>query len=163
MKVQDLMTQDVGTCRASDSLSAAAQLMWDRDCGCVPIVADDGSKQIVGMLTDRDICMATHFHGVAPGALRVGDAMSKSVCAIGPFETLADAEAVMRDARVRRLPVVDAEQQLVGLISLADLARAATRERRRGSKKPEVSDFEIGETMEAICEARTSSQLAATA
>jgi CBS-domain-containing membrane protein len=161
MKIEDLMTRDVGTCRPADTLSAAAQLMWDRDCGCVPVVSDDGSKQVVGMLTDRDICMATHFRGTSPGNARVGDAMSKTVRSIGPSEAPADAEAVMRDARVRRLPVVDEKQRLVGLISLADLARAAGRQ--HGSKKPQVRKDEIGETLEAICEARTSSQLAASA
>jgi CBS-domain-containing membrane protein len=161
MKVRALMTRNVGTCRPADTLSAAAQLMWDRDCGCVPVVSDDGSMRVVGMLTDRDICMATHFRGASPGSVRVGDAMSKAVRSIGPSETPADAEAVMRDARVRRLPVVDEKQRLVGLVSLADLARAAARQ--HGAKKPDLSEDEIGETLEAICAARTASQLAASA
>lgn len=67
----------------------------------------------------------------------------------------------MRDARVRRLPVIDEKQRLVGLVSLADLARAAARQ--RGTNKREVTEDEIGETLEAICAARTSSQLSASA
>ena len=75
MKVEDLMTRSVGTCRPTDTLSSAAQLMWERDCGCVPVVSDDGSNRVVGMLTDRDICMAAHFRGASPGALPVGQVM----------------------------------------------------------------------------------------
>lgn len=161
MKIEDLMTRKVGTCCPDDSLSRAAQLMWDYDCGCVPVVSGDGSKRVVGMLTDRDICMATHFRGASPKSVRVADAMSKTVRSIGPSSSPADAEAVMRDARIRRLPVVDAKQQLLGLVSLADLARAAQRE--HGSRVRSVSEEEIGQTLEWICTARTSSQLAAPA
>lgn len=161
MKIKDLMTKEVGTCRPTDPLSAAAQLMWDRDCGCVPVVSDDESGQVVGILTDRDICMATHFRGTAPGAVSVGEVMSTKVRTIGPSETAADAEAVMQDARVRRLPVVDEDQRLVGLISLADLARATTAQ--HASKKPELTDLELGETLEAICAAPASARVAVSA
>jgi CBS domain-containing protein len=159
MKIEDLMTRSVGTCRPADTLSAAAQLMWDWDCGCVPVLSDDDSKRVVGILTDRDICMATYLRGASPEAVRVGDAMSKTVRSIAASETAADAAAVMRDARVRRLPVVDEKQRLVGLISLADLARVAARQ--HGSKQPDVGEDEIGETLEAICAVRTFSELAA--
>jgi CBS domain-containing protein len=101
MKVEQLMTQDVRTCRPGDSLSVAAQLMWDGDCGCIPVVTDDGSKRVIGMVTDRDICMATHFRGRAPRGVPVGEVMSTAVRAVGPSEELADAEAIMRDAQVR--------------------------------------------------------------
>lgn len=161
MKVQDVMTKEVGTCRPTDSLSTAAQLMWERDCGCVPVVSDDGSNQLVGIVTDRDICMATHFRGASPGAVCVGDVMSTKLRTIGPSETPADAEAIMQDAQVRRLPVVDKEQRLIGLVSLADLARAATAQHSK--KKPELTDLELGETLEAICAAPAAGPVAVSA
>jgi CBS-domain-containing membrane protein len=161
VKVAKLMTQGIGTCHGSDSLSDAVQLMWDRDCGCVPVVAADGSKRLVGMITDRDVCMATHFRGMAPRDLRVGDVMSTQLRAVGPSETLEDAEAIMRDAQVRRLPVVDEDQHLLGLISLADLARAAALQRT--SKKPEITEAELSETLEAICAATAPSRRTASA
>lgn len=161
MKVEELMTQNVRTCRPGDTLSTAAQLMWDGDCGCIPVVSDDGSKRVVGMVTDRDICMAAHFRGCRPREIAVGDVMSKSVRSVGPSEDLADAEAIMRDARVRRLPVVDTNQELLGLVSLADLAREA--DRKRQSKQPPITEQEVGDTLTAICARRAPSQLAASA
>jgi CBS domain-containing protein len=152
MHVEELMTREVRSCRSGDSLGAAAQLMWDADCGALPVVGDDGSRRVVGMITDRDICMAAHFRGLAPRAIAVADVMSKAVRTVAAGEALADAEAIMRDAQVRRLPVVDETQQLVGVISLADLAREA--ERRRRSKKPPLSEREVAETLSAIATPR---------
>jgi CBS-domain-containing membrane protein len=127
------------------------------------VVGDDGSNRVVGMLKDRDICMATHFRGVPPGALHVGEVMSKAVRTIGPLETPADAKAAMSDSQVRRLPVVDEDERLLGLISLADLARAAVRESASKKKKPEVTEKGVAETLEAICSVRTPRQAAASA
>jgi CBS domain-containing protein len=149
MKVEQLMTRSVRTCRPSDSLGDAAQLLWDADCGCLPVVSDDGSKCVVGMITDRDICMASHFRGLPPRQIRVSEAMATAVRSVKASEQLADAEAIMADAQVRRLPVVDDDQQLVGLLSLADLAREA--DRRRRSKRPPITEAEVGDTLTAIC------------
>lgn len=154
MKIQELMTRDVRACRTGDHLGTAAQLMWDGDCGCIPVLADeDGSRRVVGMITDRDICMAAHFRGCAPSEVRVGEVMSTGVRSVGPGEDLGDAEAVMRDAQVRRLPVMDEDGQLVGVISLADLAREA--ERERGSRKPAITEEEIGDTLTMISARRS--------
>lgn len=161
MKVEQLMTQDVRTCRPGDNLSAATQLMWDGDCGCIPVVSDDGSTRVIGMITDRDICMATHFLGCRPRDVPVRDVMSTGLRAVGPSEELADAEAIMCDAQVRRLPVVDEDQRLIGVLSLADLAQEADRKRR--SKHSPINEEEVGDTLTAICAPRSPSQLAASA
>lgn len=161
MKVEQLMTKSVRTCYASNTLSDAAQLMWDGDCGCLPVVSDDGSKRVVGMITDRDICMASHFRGRAPREVPVAEAMSTAVRAVSPSEMLGDAESIMSDAQVRRLPVVDENRQLVGMLSLADLAREA--DRNRQAKQPAIKEQEVGDTLTAICEPRHARQLAATA
>ena len=98
--------------------------------GCVPIVSDDGSRNVVGMLTDRDICMATLQRGRAPHEVAIRDVMSDVVRSVGPSHELKEAEAIMRAAQVRRLPVVDGHQMLAGILSLADLARHADRKRK---------------------------------
>ena len=149
MKVEELMTRDVWTCRPGDTLSTAVQLMWDGDCGCIPVVSDDDSRRVVGMITDRDICMATHFRACRPGEIKVEEAMSKCLRTVGAAEDIADADAIMRDVQVRRLPVVDASQRLLGLVSLADLAREADHGRRTQPRT--ISDQEVGETLGAIC------------
>ena len=71
MTIEGVMTTDVKCCSPEDSLSTAAVVMWDRDCGCVPVVDETG--RLVGIVTDRDICMAGMLKGVAQSELRVGD------------------------------------------------------------------------------------------
>ena len=150
MMVGDLMTRKVRTCRDTDTLADVAQRIYEGDCGCVPVVSSDGSSRVIGMITDRDICMATHFRRKRPSEISIADAMTRTVHTIGPFESIANAETLMRDAQVRRLPVVDREQRLVGLVSLADLARGA----HRPSQKSPSADFEVGRTLSAITRAR---------
>ena len=159
MKVEEVMTRGVRICRDEQSLADAAQAMWENDCGCVPVASSDGSNRVVGMITDRDICMATHFHGASPRDIRIGDVMSVEVRHIGPSESLADAEAIMRDAQVRRLPVVDGDQQLLGLVSLADLAQRANGR----SKKAGITQRQVSETLAAVSAPRDVEQLAISA
>lgn len=121
MNVGELMTRDVRTCAPSDSMNDAARIMWERDCGCVPVVEADGT--VVGMITDRDICMAAYTQGRRLMYMNVGSAASKNVVTVGPNDSIRRAEELMRDAQVHRLPVVDTAGRLVGLLSLSDLAR----------------------------------------
>jgi len=160
MRVQDLMTEQVHSCRPEDSLEKAAQLMWDHDCGCIPVcTGGNGASNTIGIVTDRDICMNALFRGKALRDLSVGDAMAKEVRVCHSNDTLAVAERTMRDAQIRRLPVVDDTGALLGMISLADLAREAARERSSHHRK--VTETEIGDTLAAICESSRPSSLAA--
>lgn len=120
--VSSLMETHVRTCRPDEPLSRAAQLMWETDCGVVPVVAED---EVVGLLTDRDICMATYTQGKAPEALRVDSAMSKEVFGCLPDDSIGAALTSMGAKRVRRLPVMNAERRLLGILSLADVIRWA--------------------------------------
>lgn len=150
MHVEQLMSRPVQCCRPDDSLARAAEIMWHHDCGCLPVVSGNGVTRVVGMLTDRDICMSALFSNRPLGELRVSAAMAKDVRVCRQADSIASAEKTMRDARVRRLPVVDAQGTLMGMISLADLAQEALRE--RGTRKRDVSRTEIGDTLAAICE-----------
>lgn len=128
MKVDDVMTHDAVSCRSGDSLAQAAQLMWDHDCGCVPIVDDE--ERVIGMLTDRDVCMAA-LHAARPlHELAIADAMAKQPVTVRPDDGIDQAQDVMCKKRVRRLPVTDGAGHLVGVLSLHDLARSAVTERR---------------------------------
>ena len=149
MRVQDLMTRQIHSCRSSDTLEQAAQLMWNFDCGCVPVCTGNGASRIVWMITDRDICMSALFQGKTLRDLHVSDAMSKSVETCRSSDSLGEAEKIMRKARIRRLPVLDGEDSLVGMISLADLAREAAHERTRHGK--DITEAEVGDTLAAIC------------
>jgi CBS domain-containing protein len=123
-KVMDLMTPGVICIRATDSLAAAAQVMWQHDCGIVPVLGEEGVR-VVGVVTDRDICMATWSRNVAPSAILASDAMSTDLAYCSPNDSIADAEALMRSHQIRRLPVLNSQQELVGILSIADITRAA--------------------------------------
>lgn len=150
MRVDQLMTREVSTCRPDDSLDRAAQLMWDRDCGCLPVSTGDGATRVVGLITDRDICMCALFQRKPLHDLRVSQAMSQQVRACEASDSVIEAEKAMREARIRRLPVLNEQGALIGLISLSDIAREA--ERERPQEKPELTEREVGGTLAAICQ-----------
>lgn len=150
MLVEQIMSREVQTCRAEDTLDRAAQLMWDRDCGCLPVLKSDDASRVMGLITDRDICMCAHFQGKPLHELHVSEAMSRQVQACKATDAAKNAEKLMSEARVRRLPVIDEAGSLIGVISLADLAREAMRELERS--QPELTESEIGDTLAAICQ-----------
>lgn len=122
-RVASVMTEGVLVCSADDSLSRAAQIMWEGDCGIVPVV--DADYRLEGVITDRDICMAAYTKGRALREISVADVMSRAVHRCSSDDSLTRAISIMADNQVRRLPVVNTEQKLVGILSLADIARAA--------------------------------------
>lgn len=151
MRVEQLMSKQVKTCGPDDSLDHAAQLMWDHDCGCLPVSDGDGVNRVAGIITDRDICMSALFQGKPLRELRVSDAMAKQVRVCRPKDSITDVERTMREAKIRRLPVVDDQGAAIGMITLADLAREAELEQTRPT--PEITGNEIGVTLASICQA----------
>ena len=156
MKVQELMTHHVETCRPEDMLARAAQIMWDHDCGFVPVV--DENACLVGVLTDRDISMAAYTQGLSLADIQVASAMAAEVWTCRPEDTLVTAERIMRDHQVRRLPVIEGAGQVVGVLSLNDLAREAQHERT--SKAKELTTDEVTLTLASVCQPRLPSLLA---
>lgn len=129
MRIRELMNRPVVTCRPSDMLSVAAQAMWEHDCGSIPVVGDDG--RLVGIITDRDICMATYTKSRAPQTVLVADVMAKRVTSCHADESAEVAEDKMRDRQVRRVPIVDDDNKPIGILSQSDLARKAAADPRR--------------------------------
>ncbi len=123
MRVEQLMSSPPLTCRVTDGLGEVAWRMWDGDCGVLPVV-DDGNH-VQAMITDRDICMAASLTGRAPTDLRVADVVHGPVYACSIDADASEALEQMRDHQVHRLPVLDREGRLCGLISLNDLILAA--------------------------------------
>jgi len=119
MTIRQLMTTKPLTVTPHDSLAVAAERMWAGDCGSLPVVNDAG--EVVAMVTDRDICMAAWSQNQSPQQLSVQQAMSKNVVTCKPDDTVETVEGAMRSARVRRVPVVDQDGRLEGVISLADI------------------------------------------
>jgi CBS domain-containing protein len=120
MKVREIMTKDVESCDGHTDLANAAMIMWRKDCGIVPVVEPD-TREVVGVITDRDICMAVATRHQRPDEIEVDDVISGKLHAVAPEDNVSKALDLMREMRVRRLPVVDAAGQLAGIVSLMDL------------------------------------------
>lgn len=120
-RVEACATREVGTCAVDDSLARAMRVMWERDCGCVPVI--DDQDRLAGVLTDRDIAVAAFTRGRALSELRVGDTMASLVYTCRLDEPLSAALARMGNHQVRRLPVVDGSGRLVGILALSDVLR----------------------------------------
>lgn len=151
MKIEDAMSKNVAVCVPDETLNEVARIMWDWDCGIVPILADRSDPRLVGVITDRDICMAAYTKGQPLGAIRIGDVMTKVVTTCRAADEVGTAERVMQQAQVHRLPVVDGARRLVGILSLADIARASA----NGARPRDVTPEELGETVTAIRRSRT--------
>lgn len=142
MNIAQLMTKDVRTCKPDDSLEVAARLMWDHDIGALPVVDDTG--QLIGMVTDRDACMAALTQHQPLHDIPVSVAMTKHVVACRPEDSDAEVAKRMAHNKVRRIPVVDDAQRPIGVVSLNDLALAMLRGR-------DITAAEVARTLAAIC------------
>ncbi len=149
MKVEQVMTKEVQTCTPENSLRDAARIMWEADCGCIPILSCDGTARVIGMITDRDVCMGSYLQGRQLAELRIADAMSTDVVCCKPSNTVAEAEALMKGARVHRVPVVDEANQLLGIISLTDIVQ------HQHLRPKQVPKAGISDTLAKITEPRS--------
>ena len=148
MNVERLMKTDVNACRPDDTGNCAARIMWERDCGFVPIV--DENERVLAVVTDRDLCMAAYTQGKPLQEISLHSVMSKEIFSCRPDEDLSQAEILMRKRQVRRLPVTDAEGRLKGILSLSDITREAAKEAKSHPRKVEVSYSEVAETLADI-------------
>jgi CBS domain-containing protein len=144
MRVQDIMTADPACCTTDDTIAAAARLMEEHDCGCIPVIAPNDDARVVGVITDRDIAVRAVARGRDPDTT-VGDLMTRSPYCCGPDADVNDVERLMAEQQVRRITVVDEAGRCVGVLAQADLARAAERGR-------DVTDSDVGQLVEAISE-----------
>ena len=112
--------------------------MWNSDCGLIPVISANGDGPVIGVVTDRDIATA-YTQGKELCGIRVTEAMAHNIVACRADDGVSQAEALMRDNRVRRLPVLDRSEHLVGIVSLNDIAREAVRQAPSG-KRAEVTE-----------------------
>jgi len=146
MRVEEVMHHPVVTCTVDDNLSTAARLMWEQDCGALPVVDREG--RVSSMITDRDICMAAYTKGLRLDEIPVRSAMSKELFSCHSADRVTEAEILMREQQVRRLPVVDAEGRPVGILTLSDLARAAG---RAPGRRPAAAEADLLKTLAGVC------------
>jgi CBS domain-containing protein len=139
MKVRELMTSEVRTCRPDMNLAEAVREMWDGDCGALPVVNDEG--RVTGMITDRDICVAVATRGRTADRIAVRDVASGHAHTCLVEDDATAALQAMKLHRIRRLPVVDQEGHIRGILSLNDIVTHA------GAASPK----EVVSTLAGIC------------
>jgi CBS domain-containing protein len=123
MKVKEVMPPRVQTCMPETSLATAAMMMWESDCGALPVV--NVSDKVVGMITDRDICMGAASKHRDPSTIAVAEIITGHVYACHPDTDVRAALKTMKEKRVRRLPVIDAEGDLQGILWMNDIVLRA--------------------------------------
>jgi CBS domain-containing protein len=141
MKVKDIMTAEPRTCTTDTTVAEAAHLMWDADCGILPVV--DGGP-LVGVVTDRDMYIALATRNARASELQVGEVATRIVATCEPEDDVQAALATMKHARVRRLPVVGFGGTVLGILSMNDIVLAAAA--HKGARGGEVIDV-----LQAIC------------
>ena len=146
MRIEKIMSHQVTTCAAQDSLEHAASLMWNSDCGCIPVVSID--NKLVGIVTDRDICMAALFQRKALCDLRVQDAMAARVLTCRASDKIEEAQRQMENEQIRRLPVIGNDDELIGIVSMADIARESARSQYK--QRPDIPCSEVTATLARI-------------
>ena len=143
MRVQEIMTKDVSFCDPATNAAAATEIMWARNCGSLPIVED--GRGVVGMVTDRDLLIALGTRNRNAADLPVGEVMNKDLSLCAPDDDVRDALKTMAERQLHRLPVVDKDGALKGILSLDDIALRAEAD---GLSKDLLT------TMKAVCDRR---------
>lgn len=144
MRVKQIMTPNPARCPPDATAQEAAALMRDNDCGSIPVVENTTSNRLVGTVTDRDLAVRGLAAGKGPDT-RVRDLMTPEPVTCVPEDEVEDLRQVMIEQMVRRVPVVDADGALVGIVAQADIAR----------EEGAASDREVGRIVKAISEPRS--------
>jgi len=129
MKIEELMDRTVPLCHPDETLDEAIRRFWDSDCSVLPVV--DRARGLLGILSERDVCLSLHLDDARPSQLTVGDAMRSLRLSCRPDAEADTTLGTMKRMGVRLLPVTDARGRVVGIVSGADL-EAALREEAEG-------------------------------
>lgn len=164
MKVQEICSQNPVACSPDTTLANVGWLMWENDCGILPVVVDGKATTVI---TDRDIAIAAATKPRPANQIVVGEVVNGKLFACRPQDDVRDALKMMQKQRVRRLPVLDAEGRVAGILSINDIIRAA--KPARTAKPGEVTNDDLLPALQSICtpwdgaEKRVAEQTAATA
>jgi len=148
MKVKEVMMGTPYYCRPETNLGSAAEMMWNANCGFLPVEASDG--KVIGVVTDRDICIALGTRSRLAGDVVVSEVMTGKLCSCLPEDDIHVALQTMQEGKVRRLPVMAKDRILVGVISMDDILLRT--EPMSLGKEPELSTDEVVRTYRAIAQ-----------
>jgi CBS domain-containing protein len=142
MRVENVMTKEVSFCGPATNAAAAAEIMWTRNCGALPIL-DDG-RRVIGIVTDRDLFIALGTSNRKAADLPVGEIMTQNLSFCGPDDDVRNALKTMGQRQVHRLLVVDRDGALKGILSMDDIVLR--------TEVGGVSNDEVVKALRAICE-----------
>ena len=146
MKVKEIMTTSAVCCGPETNVGRAVELLWNRNVGMLPVVDNDG--KLVGVVTDRDICIALGTRNRLPGELTVGDIAVRKVFTCKPNDDIHEALYEMGNHQVRRLPVVNDQGVPQGVLSMDDLILHSEVGKLRGAC--ELSSEEVASTLKKV-------------
>jgi CBS domain-containing protein len=146
MKVKEVMMGTPYYCQPETNLGSATELMWNANCGFLPVEAAEG--KVIGVITDRDICIALGTRNRLAGDVTVSEVMPGKLYSSAPDDDIHMALQTMKEGKVRRLPVIAKNGPLVGVVSMDDILLRA--EPTRPGKEPELSSDEVVRTYRAI-------------
>lgn len=147
MKVKELMTPNAKAIWLTESLADAARLMWENDCGVLPIIKDE---KVIGLITDRDICMAAAMRDRNPSGISVEEVMTGQVYAVNPEDNIDEALQIMQQHQIRRLPVLNPEGALAGILSMNDIVLHA--QPPDAAAEDSIDYGDVVKTYQAICQ-----------
>jgi CBS domain-containing protein len=148
MTVKDVLTKPATTCQPETNLAAASALIWERDCGVLPVLNENG--ELAGILTDRDICIALGTRNRVPSEITVREVMGTNPSICKPTDDIRLALQIMCEARVRRLPVVRENGVVEGVLSISDIVLSARRGFVMAGTASGVSNGDLVTALQAI-------------
>lgn len=147
MKVKEVMTPHAKAIWLTESLADAAKLMWENDCGVLPVIKD--GQKVIGVITDRDICMAVAIRDTNPSGVSIEEVMTGQVYSVTPEDGIEQALQAMQEHKIRRLPVVNPEGELEGMLSMNDIVLNA--KKPKGGASDSINYEDVVKTYQAIC------------
>lgn len=122
MKVREIMTADPVCCTPEDSAQKVAKILCEQNIGSVPVVLDQSSRKLVGVITDRDLCCKVIAAGLNPANTKIDKVLTLNPVTCRDGENIASCEDLMQQHQIRRIPVLDGEGRCIGIVSQADVA-----------------------------------------
>jgi len=122
VKIKEVMSPNPACCLPTDRAQQVAKLMCDRDVGAMPVVVDQQSRKLVGMITDRDLCCSLVAKGLDSKSTTIEKFISADPVACRDGENVEKCERAMQEHQIRRVPIADSEDRVIGIVSQADVA-----------------------------------------
>jgi CBS domain-containing protein len=122
MKIREAMSPNPVCCLPTDSAQRVARTMCDHNVGSIPVVLDQDSRKLVGVITDRDLCCSVIGNGLDPKSVTIEKFMTLNPVTCREGESIENCERLMQEHQIRRMPIVDAEDHVIGIVAQADLA-----------------------------------------